>query len=140
MKSAKNSKCIIFPSVRENGLLFFLEAGKQIPFTIKRVFYILDMPEGRERGKHANKKTKEVLCCLHGSVKVVLNDGVNKSEYILREPGKGIFIKNMTWVELKEFKKNTVLLCVASKYYDEKDYIYAYDEFLTAGLKCLSQG
>lgn len=131
MEKTKHQQLIKFPLINseKNGKLIFAEAQKLIPFEIKRIFYIFDTYLETLRGGHANKKVNEVLVCLKGSVKVSLDDGVKKREFILNDPTQGLFIKNNWWVDMTEFTNNTILLCFASEYYNEKEYIRDYQTF-----------
>jgi glycosyltransferase involved in cell wall biosynthesis len=125
MEVTKREELIDIPRVKN---LLFAEIDKQIPFDIKRVFYIF-AEQGEERGNHANRQVHELLICLQGSAKVELDNGVRKMNFVLNDPSKGLFIKSMTWVKFGEFEKGTILLCLASKLYNEIDYIREYQQF-----------
>lgn len=112
------------------GQLVALEENKEIPFDIKRVYYIYDTIAGVRRGFHAHKELKQLLICVHGSCKVLLDDGKDKENVILNEPYKGIFIQSNIWREMYDFSPDAVLLVLASEVYDESDYIRDYDKFL----------
>lgn len=112
------------------GQLVALENQKEIPFDIKRVYYIYDTQEGVRRGFHAHKKLKQLLICVHGSCKVLLDDGTSKEVVCLDKPYEGIFIHSNMWREMYDFSPDAVLLVLASELYDEADYIRDYDEFL----------
>lgn len=114
----------------ERGQLVALEEKKEIPFDIKRVYYIYDTLAGVRRGFHAHKNLKQLLICVHGSCKVLLDDGKEKEIVILDEPYKGIFLQSYIWREMYDFSPDAVLLVLASEVYDECDYIRNYDEFL----------
>lgn len=114
----------------ERGSLSFAEASSHIPFPIKRIFYITNTPENGNRGFHAHKATHQVLFCLHGSVLIKLDDGINKSEFLLSKPNVGLLIRNKIWHSMENFTKDCVFLSVASTHYSEKDYIRNYDDFL----------
>ncbi len=133
----QNSYLIPIPSIieRNRGNLLFCEIKKQIPFIIKRVYWIYNVPPKQDRGKHAHKKTEQVLICLKGSIKIELDDGICKDSIILNNPRTGIFLGKMLWHTMKNFKKDTILLVLASKYYDEKDYIRDYNNFKKLALK-----
>jgi dTDP-4-dehydrorhamnose 3,5-epimerase-like enzyme len=127
----KNSYVIQLPLMAEKkrGNLSFCENKKQAPFDIKRVYWIYKVPAGQRRGGHAHKETEQVLFCLQGSIKIKLDDGTHKDNIILNKPNIGIFLGRMLWHEMEGFKKNTILLVLASKLYDEKDYIRDYNIF-----------
>lgn len=112
------------------GQLVALEEKKEIPFDIKRVYYIYDTKEGVRRGFHAHKSLKQLLICIHGSCKVLLDDGREKEIVILDKPYEGIFIQSNMWREMYDFSPDAVLLVLASEIYDETDYIRDYDRFL----------
>ncbi len=112
------------------GQLVALEEKKEIPFDIKRVYYIYDTLEGVRRGFHAHKTLKQLLICVHGSCKVLLDDGKEKEIVVLDKPYEGIFIQSNMWREMYDFSKDAVLLVLASEIYDEADYIRDYDKFL----------
>ena len=113
----------------QNGLLIAVEAGREIPFEIKRVFYIFDTAENVERGFHAHKELKQVLICLTGACTLLLNDGINQESVRLEDNRKGIFLPPHIWHEMKDFDKGTVLVSLASEVYDEADYLRNYDDF-----------
>lgn len=112
------------------GQLVALEENKEIPFDIKRVYYIYDTLSGVRRGFHAHKKLKQLLICVHGSCKILLDDGKEKENVVLDKPFEGIFIESNMWREMYDFSPDAVLLVLASEVYDEADYIRNYDKFL----------
>lgn len=112
------------------GDLSFIEAGKDIPFEIKRVYYLYNIPLNSTRGAHAHKNLKQILIALKGSVEVSLNDGKKQKNYILNSPKQGLYIGNMLWRELINFSSDAVCLVLASEFYDESDYIRNYNDFL----------
>lgn len=114
----------------DRGQLVALEAQKEIPFEIKRVYYIYDTLAGVRRGFHAHKKLKQLLICVSGSCKILLDDGTDKEIVTLDKPYEGIFIQSNIWREMYDFSPDAVLLVLASEVYDESDYIRDYDKFL----------
>lgn len=112
------------------GQLVALEEKKEIPFDIKRVYYIYDTLSGVRRGFHAHKSLKQLLICVHGSCKVLLDDGHEKETVVLDKPYEGIFIQSNMWREMYDFSPDAVLLVLASEVYDESDYIRDYNRFL----------
>ncbi len=114
----------------EKGLLIALESNKNIPFDIKRVFYIYDTIDGISRGNHAHYITKQLLVCINGSCKVELFDGDTTHTYILNKPNVGLFQDAMVWGKMYDFSKDCVLMVLANTFYNEKDYIRDFDTFL----------
>jgi dTDP-4-dehydrorhamnose 3,5-epimerase-like enzyme len=114
----------------ERGDLISLESNKNIPFDIKRIYYIFNTKNDVIRGRHAHKNLKQVLFCVSGSCKILLDDGDVKENTILDYPSKGILIDRMVWREMYDFSKDCVLMVLASELYDEEDYIRNYQEFI----------
>lgn len=114
----------------ERGQLVVVEENKNIPFDLKRVFYIYNSDEGIVRGNHANLETEFVLICVSGKAKVKVLDGIESKVYELDGPQKGLYIPKMVWKEMYDFTKNTVLLVMASELYNENEYIRNFDEYL----------
>ncbi|MBU0721461.1 FdtA/QdtA family cupin domain-containing protein [bacterium] len=112
------------------GQLVALEANRQIPFEVKRVFYIYGTQPEISRGNHSHYKTKQFLVAVHGSCKVTLDDGVDKEVYDLDRPNLGLFQDALIWGSMHDFSPDCVLMVLANDYYDDKDYIRTYDEFL----------
>lgn len=115
----------------ERGTLIALEQLKNIPFEIKRVYYMYDTVKGVRRGFHAHKCLKQILICVKGSCKILLDDGTEKAEVLLDEPNKGLIIESNIWREMFDFSDDAVLMVLASELYDESDYIRNYDDFIT---------
>ena len=118
------------------GQLIALEELKEIPFQIKRVYYMYDTGKGVRRGFHAHKKLKQILICVHGQCKIHLDDGHSTAEVLLNKPYEGLYVDNNMWREMYDFSPDAVLLVLASELYDESDYIRDYNEFL----KYISKG
>ncbi len=114
----------------ERGQLIAIEAFKDIPFDIKRVYYIYGMDAGVRRGFHAHKSLEQILICIHGSCKVMLDDGKEKKTIHLERPYEGLYVSNAMWREMFDFSSDAVLIVLASELYDESDYIRDYEEFL----------
>ena len=112
------------------GQLVALEEFKDIPFEIKRVYYMYDTEEGVRRGFHAHKSLEQILICIHGSCKILLDNGSEKKEISLEKPYEGLYVANNIWREMYDFSPDAVLLVLASDIYSELDYIRNYDEFL----------
>lgn len=118
----------IYPD--ERGKLSSLSVNNEIPFDIKRIYYVWDMPSEAIRGGHAHKNLDEVMVCLHGSCDFVLDDGKEKITVTLDRPNKGLYIKANLWRDFRNFSKDCVVILIASELYDTGDYIRDYDEFL----------
>jgi len=114
------------------GTLSFFEAGRDIPFTIKRIYYIHHVPQGVQRGGHAHKKLRQLLWCPYGSILIKLDNGSEKAEVLLNDPGKGLIVENFMWRDMIWQQDDAVLCVAADSYYDESDYIREYGEFLRA--------
>jgi len=115
----------------ERGSLIAIEELKNIPFEIKRVYYIFNTKPNVRRGFHAHKNLKQVAICVKGSCKFLLDDGKERiDEIVLNKPNKGLLIEEMIWREMYDFSEDCVLLILASEFYDESDYIRDYEEFL----------
>lgn len=114
----------------ERGQLVALEEMKDIPFEIKRVYYMYDTGEGVRRGYHAHKALEQILICIHGSCKILLDNGTEKKIVSLEKPYEGLYIANDIWREMYDFSPDAVLMVLASDYYNEEDYIRNYDDFL----------
>jgi len=112
------------------GLLIALEENKNIPFNIKRVYYIIETKNGVRRGFHAHKKLEQVAICVTGSCSLLLDNGKSKESVLLNSSENGLIINKMVWHEMYDFSKNCVLIVLASDFYDESDYIRNYDDFL----------
>ena len=113
----------------ERGMLVALEEFKDIPFEIKRVYYLYDTKKDVRRGGHAHKVLEQILVCIHGSCKVLLDNGLEKKVVSLEKPYEGLYISNDIWREMYDFSSDAVLLVLASNYYDESDYIRDYKLF-----------
>lgn len=113
-----------------SGSLIALEEDVNIPFDIKRVYYIFNTKNNIRRGFHAHKKLQQVLINVSGSCNILLDDGKNKSNIKLDSPNKGLLIKDVVWREMYDFSSDCVLLVLASELYDERDYLRDYDEFI----------
>lgn len=118
------------PHGDERGQLISLEEYNDIPFEIKRVYYMYDTKEGVRRGFHAHKNLQQILICIHGSCKVLLDNGKEKKVVLLEKPYEGVYVSNNMWREMYDFSPDAVLMVLASEIYCEQDYIRDYDEFL----------
>ncbi|EGU33603.1 MULTISPECIES: sugar 3,4-ketoisomerase [Vibrio] len=114
----------------ERGSLVSLEQNKNIPFNIKRVYYIFNTEQGVARGFHAHKKLQQVAICLRGSCRFILDDSKCRESIVLDSPNIGLYIDNYKWREMHDFSEDCVLMVLASDYFDESDYIRNYNMFL----------
>ena len=120
------------PKIKDvRGNLSFFENENQIPFEIKRSYWIYDVPGGEFRGSHAFKKSKEFIVALSGSFDVVLHDGNQEKRFQLNRSYLGLYVPNMLWRSLDNFSTNSVALIVSSISYNEADYIREFQEFKT---------
>lgn len=111
------------------GNLSFIEEDSQLPFKIRRVYWIYDVPGGEQRGGHAFKETQELIVALSGSFEVVLNDGNKEYRFSLNRSYYGMLVPRMIWRTLENFSTNSLALIIASTDYDRGDYIFDYEEF-----------
>lgn len=112
-----------------DGSLAVIEGDVQIPFSIKRLFYIFNVNSSAVRGMHANMQSNFAMVCLAGSCKVKLYDGLNESVILLKEPNRALFIPNMIWKEMYEFTDNCVLLVISDCPYNPNEYIRNKDTY-----------
>lgn len=112
------------------GKLSFFEGSKDIPFDIKRIYYIHGVPNRSERGGHAHKKLKQILFCPYGEIEIILDNGKERASVMLDDPSKGLLVEHSLWREMVWHIDNSVLCVAASEYYDENDYIRNYEDFL----------
>lgn len=114
----------------ERGHLVVVEGNQDIPFEIRRIFYIYGSDKDVIRGQHANKKSEFVLINVSGKSKVKVKDGLgNETVFSLNRPHTGIYLPKMVWKDMYEFSEDSVLLCLASEHYDEFEYIRSYSEY-----------
>ena len=114
----------------ERGQLVALEANRQIPFEVKRVFYIYGTQENIPRGNHSHYKTRQFLVAVHGSCKVTLDNGNIKETFDLNKPNLGLYQDALIWGTMHDFSDDCVLMVLANDFYDSKDYITEYNNFL----------
>ena len=123
-------KYVFQPHGDDRGQLVAIEEFIDIPFEIKRVYYMYETGEGVRRGFHAHKSLEQILICIHGTCKILLDNGFEKKIVPLEKPYEGLYISNDMWREMYDFSPDAVLLVLASDLYDESDYIRDYDEFI----------
>ena len=112
-----------------DGKLIPIELDKDIPFEVKRMFYVYDVHDQNDRGKHSHHKTKQILIAVNGGVTVICDDGKKRRNYVLNEPNKALLIPEMIWDEQVYHSESSVLLVLSNTNYDVNDYIEDYDEF-----------
>lgn len=122
-------KTVEIPQIIDDCFLYFAQHPSHIPFKIKRVYYLLSPDPKLPRGFHAHKKCQQVIFCIQGTIRLILDDGKKKEEVFLDKPNIGIFLENMVWHQMYDFKRNTILLVLASAEFSEKDYIRNYEQF-----------
>lgn len=128
--SLASCKIIDFPKVSDSrGNLSFIEEEKHIPFPIKRVYYLCDVPSGATRGGHAHKTMQQIIIALSGSFDVVVDDGRERKSFFLNRPHYGLYIPAGVWRQLENFSSNSVALMLVSTLFDESDYIRDYKTF-----------
>lgn len=114
----------------ERGSLIALEDENNIPFAIKRLYYIFKTKDGVRRGFHAHKQLKQVAIAVRGSCRFVLDDGKERIELLLDNPAQGLLIESFMWREMYDFSDDCVLMVLADQHYDESDYVRDYSDFL----------
>ena len=119
------------------GDLTFIEGGNHVPFEIKRIYYIYNVPVDSLRGGHAHRDLEQVVFALSGSFRMTVDDGRKRQEYYLRNPRKGIYMSRLVWREMDRFSQGAVCMVLASHAFDETDYLRDYDEFLAVVRKTI---
>ncbi|HJV77731.1 MAG TPA: FdtA/QdtA family cupin domain-containing protein [Paludibacter sp.] len=133
MKQTKVYDCSIIEIDKhhhEKGNISVIENGKTIPFSVKRVYYLYDVPGGESRGGHAHKDLRQLIVAASGSFDVILDDGFLKRTFTINRPYQGLLVVPGIWRELDNFASGSVCLVLASTEYSAEDYIRDYDEFI----------
>lgn len=126
------ARIIELPRITDpRGNLTVAEAMNHVPFDIRRAYWVYDVPGGESRGGHAHKRLKQLVIALSGSFTVTLDDGHERQTFLLNHPWQGLVIETGIWRTLDDFSSGAVCLVLASEPYDEEDYIYDYQEFLS---------
>ena len=126
-------RLIEFPSVSDvRGTLAFIEAGRHVPFEVKRVFYLYDVRPGQTRGAHAHKQLHQVLVAVAGTFEVIVADGIGEKRVTLSKPSVGLYIPPLIWDTEINFSPGAVCMVLASDYYDEADYYRDWETYLRA--------
>jgi dTDP-4-dehydrorhamnose 3,5-epimerase-like enzyme len=129
--SISQCKMIDLPRINDpRGNLTFIEGSQHIPFDIRRVYYLYDVPGGAERGGHAHKALSQLIIAMSGSFDVILDDGTGKKKFHLNRSYQGLYVCPMIWRELNNFSSGSVCMVLASNIYEESDYYRDYDEYL----------
>lgn len=124
-------KIIDLPMIKNpKGNLTFIEAGRHIPFDIRRVYYLYDIPGGEERGGHAHKALHQLIIAMSGSFDIRLDDGRAKKTVYMNRSYYGLYVCPMIWREIDNFSSGAVCMALASEFYDEADYYRDYDQFI----------
>jgi dTDP-4-dehydrorhamnose 3,5-epimerase-like enzyme len=124
-------KIISLPQIGDrSGQITSINNMKEVPFDIKRIYYLYDVPGGESRGGHAHYKLQQLLVAASGSFDVIIDDGRNKQTFSLNRPNYGLYITPGIWRDLVNFSSGSVLLVLASAIYEEEDYIRTYEDFL----------
>ena len=127
----EDCRIVELPKISDpRGNLTFVEGGNHVPFDIKRVYYMYDVPGGTDRGSHAHRNLHQFIVAMSGSFDVVLDDGKEKQRFHLNRSYQGLYVCPMMWRFLDNFSSGSVCMVLASEYYDESDYIRDYDLFI----------
>jgi dTDP-4-dehydrorhamnose 3,5-epimerase-like enzyme len=130
------ARVIELPKIADpRGNLTFIEQQRHIPFDIRRVYYLYDVPGGEARGGHAHRALEQLIIAVSGSFDVVLDDGTSKQRFFLNRSYYGLYVPRMVWRELENFSSGSVSLVLASEFYDEADYFRDYDDFVAHALE-----
>ena len=113
----------------DSGVLTAINSNDEVPFSIKRVYYLYDVPNKSDRGAHAHKELMQLVVAVSGSFEIELNDGVNSKPFMLRQPDEGLLIPPGLWRDLRNFSGGGICMVLASEIYDESDYIRDFVEF-----------
>lgn len=126
----KRYKVLSFPQLGDDrGHLVVVEGLKDVPFEIKRMFYIYGTKSNVIRGQHANRKSEFVLINLSGNCKLKVDDGKNEEIIILDKPHEGIYLEKMVWKDMFDFSEDSILLVLSNHSYDSEEYVRSYEEF-----------
>jgi dTDP-4-dehydrorhamnose 3,5-epimerase-like enzyme len=119
----------------DRGSISVAETGKEIPFEVKRIYYLTSLSGSKPRGYHAHRELRQLAVCIAGSCKMILDDGLDKSVVVMDSPTVGVLIEPIIWHEMHDFSDDCILLVLADGHYDESDYIRDYTDFL----RCLNE-
>lgn len=128
----KDCRIVELPKIQDHrGNLTFIEADRHVPFDIRRVYYLYDVPGGASRAAHGHKALHQLMIAMSGSFDVTLDDGVEKKMFHLNRSYFGLYIPPMMWRDLDNFSSGAVCMVLASDYYDESDYFRSYEDFVS---------
>ena len=133
MKTTKTNDCklITIDQIGDRrGHISVVENNKEVPFEVKRIYYLYDVPSGEERGGHAHKDLEQLIIAVSGSFDVIVGDGETEKTFSLNRPNKGLYFTSGLWRKINNFSSGAICLVLASHKYDEKDYIRNYKDFL----------
>jgi hypothetical protein len=131
--SVEDCRIIELPQITDpRGNLTFIEGTRHVPFEIKRVYYLYDVPGGATRAGHGHKKLQQLIIAMSGSFDVILDDGYNRKRHHLNRSYHGLYTCPMIWREIENFSSGSVCVVLASHYFDEGDYYRNYQQFLDA--------
>jgi dTDP-4-dehydrorhamnose 3,5-epimerase-like enzyme len=129
--SAKGARVIAIPVIADSrGALSYAQLGDQLPFEVLRYFLLFNVPEGAIRGAHAHRDLQQFIVCVHGSCRVIVDDGVHRDELRLSSPEQGVYLPPLLWTTVVPDSRDAAVIVLASAEYDPDDYIRDYDEFL----------
>lgn len=131
MYSVKDCVKVTLPKIKSSeGNLVVLENGVNLPFDIRRIYYLYDVPFGSERGGHAHRELQQYLVALSGSFTVIIDDGIERREIFMNNPSEALFLREGIWREINNFSSGSICLVLASKEFSEDDYIRDYQDYL----------
>lgn len=131
--SVRDCRILDLPKIADpRGNLTFIEEGGHVPFDIKRVYYLYDVPGGERRGGHAHRELQQFVVAASGSFDVVVDDGVEQRTFFLNRSYYGLYIPRLIWREMENFSSGSICLVLASEHYDESDYYRDHEEFVRA--------
>ncbi len=131
----QDCRIITLPKIQDRrGNLTFVEADRHVPFDIRRVYYLYDVPGGAERGGHAHRTLQQFIVAMSGSFDVVLDDGIATRRFHLNRSYFGLYVSSMNWRSLDNFSSGAVCMVLASAHYDEADYIRDHAQFIKQAL------
>lgn len=131
--SVRDCRILDLPKIADpRGNLTFVEEGGHVPFDIKRVYYLYDVPGGERRGGHAHRELQQFVIAASGSFDVVVDDGVEQRTFFLNRSYYGLYIPRLIWREMENFSSGSICLVLASEHYDESDYYRDHEAFVRA--------